>query len=153
MTKTIYLDMDGTIADLYMVEDWLEDLENYNPRPYQQAKPMVDMAQLNELIGILQEKGFQVGIVSWLSKTSTKEYDKAVRQAKKQWLKENLPNCKKNIHIVKYGTKKSKVVDSLNAILFDDEEQNRVDWRKKGGLAFDPQEISINKFLEMIASI
>ena len=29
----IYLDMDGTIADLYGVENWLENLVNYNDRP------------------------------------------------------------------------------------------------------------------------
>ena len=33
MTKAIYFDMDGTIADLYAVENWLDDLINFRPRP------------------------------------------------------------------------------------------------------------------------
>ena len=37
----IWLDMDGTIADLYAVENWLPMLQAHNPTPYEQAKPLV----------------------------------------------------------------------------------------------------------------
>ena len=39
-TKVLVFDMDGTIANLYGVNGWLEDLRNYNPRPYIVAEPM-----------------------------------------------------------------------------------------------------------------
>ena len=33
MTKTLVFDMDGTIADLYAVTDWLENIIAENVRP------------------------------------------------------------------------------------------------------------------------
>ena len=43
---TIYFDMDGTIADLYSVENWLESLRAYSAEPYTCAAPMQDLRQL-----------------------------------------------------------------------------------------------------------
>ena len=84
----IYLDMDGTIANLYKVNGWLEDLHNGNERPYREAERMVEEAELLELV----ENGYELAIISWLAKNSNKEYDKKVRTAKREWLKENFPN-------------------------------------------------------------
>ena len=131
----IYLDMDGTIADLYGENNWLTDLVNRNPRPYIKAKRMVEEKILENLV----KNGHELAIVSWLAKDSTKEYDKAVRKAKREWLKINFPNIKfVEIHIVKYGTPKSIVVKEKNGILFDDEERNRKEWK---GLAVDAKEL------------
>ena len=133
----IYLDMDGTIADLYGVENWLENLVNYNDRPYRIAERIVE----EEVLVNLVNSGYELGIVSWLSKNSSKEYDKMVRNAKKEWLRKNFPNIHfSEIHIVKYGTPKSKVVKEKNGILFDDEEKNRNEWK---GLAIDAKYLSV----------
>ena len=43
MNTTICFDMDGTIADLYGVQNWLEMLQAENPQPYRQAKPLLDI--------------------------------------------------------------------------------------------------------------
>lgn len=127
----IYLDMDGTIADLYGVKNWLEKLVNGDASPYAEATRLVEEETLTALVNA----GYELGIVSWLSKNSTKEYDKMVRTAKREWLAKNFPNIQfKEIHIVKYGTPKSKVVKEKNGILFDDEERNRNEWK---GLAVD----------------
>lgn len=135
----IYLDMDGTIADLYGVENWLNDLINENDRPYRIAKRMVNEEVLENLVKL----GYELGIVSWLAKNSNKEYDKVVRNAKKDWLKKNFPNIKfAEIHIVKYGTPKSKVVKEKNGILFDDEKPNRDEWK---GLAIDAKYLPLWK--------
>ena len=127
----IYLDMDGTIANLYAVEGWLPMLHNSDPTPYATAERMVD----EETLTALANRGYELAIISWLAKNSNKEYDKAVRKAKREWLKENFPNINfTEVHIVKYGTPKSKVAKEKNGILFDDEEKNRTEWK---GLAFD----------------
>ena len=130
--RKIYLDMDGTIADLYGVENWLEDLIAGNERPYREAERLVEEEELAELVA----DGYELAIVSWLAKNSNKEYDRKVRNAKREWLKENYPNIKfTEIHIVKYGTPKSRVVNE-KGLLIDDEIPNRREWK---GVAVDPK--------------
>ena len=136
--RTIFFDMDGTIANLYGIEGWLPDLIAHNPRPYKKAETMVNMIWLVRRLHILQSLGYKVGIISWLSKDSTAEYDEQVTNAKLQWLKRHLPSMNFDIiHIVPYGTPKSTFATSKD-ILFDDELKNRLDWT---GAAFNPNEI------------
>ena len=104
---TIWFDMDGTIADLYSVENWLPMLRAYDPTPYANAKPLVRLATLAYMLHKVQAKGYKVGIISWLAKNSTDEYDTDVTLAKLRWLAKHLPSVKFNaIHIVPYGTPK-----------------------------------------------
>ena len=93
-TRIINFDMDGTIADLYGVENWLDDLTNSNPRPYATAKPLVNMRVLARLLNKLIDEGYKVNIISWLAKNSNAEYDKKVTKAKKAWLKAHLASVK-----------------------------------------------------------
>lgn len=140
MIKAIYFDMDGTIADLYAVNGWLEMLRALDPTPYEQAKPLVNMSRLARYIHKAQRMGVEVGIVSWLSKEPDPEYDLAVIEAKKAWLKAHLPSVTfDEIAIVAHGTPKSEVVSNATfGVLFDDEERNRMEWV---GEAFTPEEI------------
>ena len=129
MNKTLVFDMDGTIANLYKVENWLEDLRAFNPRPYIMAEPMYDMELLNLVLNTLKSRGWKIAIVSWLSKESTKEYDREVRQAKREWLeKYNFPFDE--IHLVKYGTTKANCTRKNGGyqILVDDNESVRNGW-------------------------
>lgn len=127
---TIYFDMDGTIADLYGVDNWLDMLRAGDVTPYATAKPLVRLNQLARVLNALQANGVKIGIISWLSKTSTAKYDKAVRQAKREWLRRHMPSVHwDEIHIVKYGTPKYKVCRYRAGILFDDEEKNRRHWQ------------------------
>lgn len=143
MKKEICFDMDGTIADLYGVKDWLPKLINNDPTPYAEAKPLVNMARLAKALHKAQKNGYTVKIVSWLSKGGTIEYGKEVAQAKKEWLAKHLPSVKWNeIAIVAYGTPKSTIG---NGILFDDEEKNRIEWGKG---AYEPQ-----KMFEILAAV
>ena len=75
MTKAIYFDMDGTIANLYGVNNWLDMLRAYDSTPYEIAKPLVNMNSLARLLNNLQAKGYKIGIVSWLSKIPNSDYD------------------------------------------------------------------------------
>ena len=129
--------MDGTIANLYEVEGWLSMLVEFNPTPYIQAKPMHNMSSLARLLHKAQRLGYEIGIISWLSKVSNTEYDQAVTNAKLEWLKAHLPSVKWNeIYIVAYGTPKHELCNG--GILFDDEEHNRNMWGKG---AYEPCEI------------
>lgn len=139
MTKAIYFDMDGTIANLYGTENWLENLRAENPAPYENAAPLLKLNQLARILNNLQKKGYKIGIISWLSKNSSENYDRKVIKAKIKWLKSHLASVNfDEIKIVPYGTPKEFSVKFPKGILFDDEEQNRKNWK---GQAFDEKNI------------
>ena len=139
MAKAYYFDMDGTLADLYGVEGWLADLEAHNPRPYDEAKVMHNMSVLARKIHRAQKKGIKVGIISWLSKTATEDYNKVVEKAKRKWLKKHLKSVTfDEIFIVPYGTPKHTLVAD-GSVLFDDEHRNLQAWDK--GEAYPPNMI------------
>ena len=126
---TIFFDMDGTIADLYGVKNWLDFLIASDSLPYEIAKPLIRLSALARILHRLQDEGYRVGIISWLSKNSTPEYDEKVTEAKKNWLKTHLPSVEfDEINIVPYGTAKEKFAKTEKDILFDDEEKNRQNW-------------------------
>lgn len=139
MTTTIFFDMDGTIADLYGVENWLDYLIASDALPYEIAKPLIRLNALARILNRLQKQGYKVGVISWLAKNSNTAYDEKVTKAKKEWLKKHLASVNfDEIHIVKYGTPKQTFAKTENDILFDDEEKNRNNWT---GKAFDVNEI------------
>lgn len=124
----IWFDMDGTIADLYGVDGWLEMLRASDPTPYAVAKPLVNLSVLARLIHKVQRLGFEVCIVSALSKNSTAEYDEKVKTAKMKWLKKHLASVNfDEIRFVPYAFTKNDV-NSGSDILFDDEERHLTAW-------------------------
>lgn len=129
MERTLVFDMDGTIANLYGVDGWLEMLRAENPMPYIMAQPMYDMVELVELLEELKEIGWRIAVTSWLSMNSTREYDKMVRMAKRAWLEQyNFPYDE--IHLVAYGTTKANCTRKHGGfqILVDDNEKIRKGW-------------------------
>ena len=146
MATTIYFDMDGTIADLYGVENWLDYLLASNTLPYEVAKPLLRLNALARILNRLQREGYHIGIISWLSKSGTDEYNNAVAEVKRDWLKKHLASVSfDEIHIVKYGTPKQMFAKTTNDILFDDEKPNRDNWT---GKAFD-----VDAILEILKGI
>ena len=157
MLKMICFDMDGTIADLYAVPNWLEKLRAYDASPYLTAKPMCDMEELAFLFDVARYRGIEIRIISWLSKDTTKEYDELVRIAKQAWLEAmGLPID--HFHGVAYGATKAdsirRYLDTSKgetAILFDDNEKVRNGWHM--GEAIDPAEQDICEVLKNILGL
>ena len=129
MNKILVFDMDGTIVDLYGVEGWLDDLHARNVRPYAEARPLVDMAELRNILLQLQDFGWHVVVTSWLAKDSTKAYDNAVRIVKHDWL-DTFDFPYNELHFVKYGTTKANCTRKYGGrqVLFDDNEKVRNGW-------------------------
>ena len=121
----ICFDMDGTIANLYGVENWLEMLINKDETPYEKAEVLVNMNSLARVLNKLQSKGYEIGIISWLAKNSNNDYDKRVTSAKRRWLA-------KHLHSVKFD-------------FFDDEAHNREEWT---GVAYD-----VHNIIEVLRSL
>ena len=143
MKKEIWFDCDGTIADLYGVDGWLEMLIAEDTTPYEVARPLVRMATLARMLNKLQRNGYKIGVISWTSKGGSKEYNERVARAKKEWLALHLKSVHfDRIDIVPYGTPKQ---DGRNGILFDDEIGNREKWN---GCAYD-----VDRIIEILKSL
>ena len=124
----IWFDMDGTIADLYGVDNWLEMLMAHDETPYAIAKPIVNLSVLARLMNKVQRKGFEICIVSALAKDSTAEYDERVRNAKIKWLANHLKSVHfDEIRFVPYWYTKNDVNTGTD-VLFDDEERHLEKW-------------------------
>lgn len=146
MKITINFDMDGTIADLYGVDNWLEMLIAEDAFPYETAEPLLRLSALARRLNSLQKNGYNLAIISWLSKSGTNEYNAEVEAVKRKWLAKHLPSVKWDaIHIVPYGTPKQDFCGNPLDILFDDEARNRENWT---GRAYD-----VNNIMEILKEI
>lgn len=148
--KMICFDMDGTIADLYAVPNWLDKLRAEDTSPYAEAAPMWDMKALREVLLKLIDKGYEIRIISWLSKDSTEEYKTAVRKAKREWLeKYNFPADK--CHFIAYGRTKAdciRRVADAPVVLIDDNKKVRDGWHL--GESIDPTKVNL---LEVLSAL
>lgn len=143
---TINFDMDGTIANLYGVENWLDKLRAEDPTPYAEAKPLLRLNTLARMLNKLQRQGYNLAIISWLAKGGSDDYMEAIRQAKKEWLRKHLSSVQwDRITIISYGTPKERYCETADDILFDDERGNREAWN---GKAFD-----VNNIIETLKEL
>lgn len=141
--KEIWFDMDGTIANFYGVEHWLDYLIAEDSTPYRQARPLVNMSSLARLLNKLQREGYKLGIVSWLSKCGSESFNAEVTSVKIEWLETHLKSVHfDSIDILTYGTPKQI---GRNGILFDDEKPNRDNWN---GVAYD-----VDNIIEILKSL
>ena len=141
MAKMMVFDMDGTIADLYHVPNWLPRLRAEDATTYSDAAPMWDMEALNRVLLALAEQGWEIRVVSWLAPNASPEFRANIRRAKREWLtRYNFPADK--VHLVSYGTTKANSVRGSNpapAILIDDDQKVRNGWHI--GDTIDPAEV------------
>ena len=150
MAKAIYLDMDGTFANLYGVDNWLDMLIAEDPTPYAIAAPMYDMAALNAMLWEFEQRGYIIGVISWTAKNGSKAYNNAVRHVKREWLAKHLPIATE-IHVVKYGTPKHRVAKIKDSILIDDEMPNREKW--SNGLTIDANHDIITQLWNILETL
>lgn len=121
MNKVLIFDMDGTIADLYGVENWKMRLNSEDAGPYREAAPLYNMEALNILLSVFKKMDFRIAVVSWGAMNASREYNREIRKAKIDWLKKhNFPYDE--LHVVKYGTPKQKFIKDTDffSVLIDD---------------------------------
>lgn len=129
----VYIDMDGTIANLYEVNNWLEKLRSEERDLFNNLKPITTQERL---LKIFPKKLYNVKILSMTPKNASEEYCEIVKQEKNIWLDKYFPQITERIYL-KYGDNKN-LKNSKNAILLDDNETIRKNFK---GLALNPIEI------------
>ena len=149
--KKIYFDMDGTVYDLYGMENWLEMLRNEEKGAFTLGKSLVDMDKLKkvcmELIGI----GYQIGIITWLPMGASLEYSEVCTKEKREWAEENMPYISE-FYALEYGTPKqyAPARRAAEMWLVDDSKEVREMWvTEKQRKAIDAND-NIIKALERI---
>lgn len=142
MLPTLCFDLDGTVADLYGVQGWLETLRSEDASPYYNAAERYDLDYLNDLLELYKACGGHIVVLTWLAKGELSEgFKRTSSAAKVLWLRENLPAIA-DVRALDYGTPKWECVQNVkNAILFDDELSNRLQWLRQGGKAYTPSRI------------
>lgn len=149
MNKTLVFDMDGTLANFYGVDGWLDDIRNENTRPYDIAKPLYNMEVLNAILDLLRAQGWKIAITSWLAKDSTKTFDDMVRASKITWL-QKYDFSYDEIHLVRYGTTKANCTRKNGGvqILVDDNEKIRKGWHL--GATIDANKNIIDELINLL---
>ena len=131
--RKVYIDMDGTIADLYGKEGWLNGLENEMASVFIDLKPLTTE---EKLLSVFPPSHFEVVILSMTPKNASPAYRLQVIKEKNAWLDRYFPSLQKRIY-KKYGYNKN-LKNSIDAILVDDNEKIRQNFK---GVAIPPKYI------------
>ena len=124
MKTVVYLAMDGTIANLYGIENWLGRLRNEDSTIFTECETLITEKALFDLYPV--EK-YEIRILSMTPKKATKRYCMSVIAQKNEWLDIHFPHIKKRIYLP-YGHNKN-LKNSVNKILIDDSEIIRNNFR------------------------
>lgn len=155
LTRELIFDMDGTIADLYGVPDWLPKLRAEDATPYRDARPLYDMDSLNSIIWIFKKMGYHISVVSWGAMGASAEYDRLVKREKIKWLRKyEFPYDE--IYVVPYGTPKSDFIANEFSVLLDDSLEVRNDFVHSSSgyqkIAIDATENIISQLVKMLVA-
>lgn len=147
MEKKIYFDMDGTFYNLYGYDGWLECILSEKTDCYTHSTLLINYEKFITVLNELKGKGYTIGIITWLSKNATKKYQNMVRSAKYRYIKKNFNGVFDEIHIIQYGKNKNQYAEN-GYILFDDEENNRIEWEKKNGISYN-----VNNIIDILTTL
>lgn len=133
MKTKVYLDMDGTLADLYNEPNWLGALCSEASGLFLHLRPLVSEKVLLEKF---PKEKYDICILSMTPKGASLEYCEKVKREKDAWLSMHFPSLTKRIY-KRYGNNKN-LKGSAQAILVDDNEIIRNNWK---GIALNPAQL------------
>ena len=127
--KKIYFDMDGTVADLYGSDNWLDNLQNERNGVFNNLSPLVDMNELAIVCHRLINNGYSFGIITWLPMGASYEYERVCEQEKREWANEFMPWVSE-FYAQSYGVPKqyAPIKRVQNMVLVDDNTEVRAMW-------------------------
>lgn len=131
--RTVYFDMDGTIANLYAVPDVFKRLDANDATPYAEAIPI---PKYIDMMHQFKEMGYKVGIITACSRfpPNTPDDVKAkmnieTEANKIKWLKEQgLWGIIDTFQFIPCGVSKYEVTEDKTGVLVDDEDKVLATW-------------------------
>ena len=139
--KSIWFDMDGTIAELYKVDNWLMKLRTNEWSVYSECAPRAhaNRIRIRNAVRALVEDGWQVGVITWASKGIDWGTDlDEIAEVKHEWLCQFFPEIADGkFACIPYGYSKAQFLEEMGdgyslAYLVDDNKEVRAEWRTHG---------------------
>ena len=91
MGAKIYFDMDGTVAGLYRLPDWLECLRNEVSGTFLRCEPLFEQKDFYPIVEKLLLNGVKFGVITWLPMQATDEYQAICTEEKRKWCEDWMP--------------------------------------------------------------
>lgn len=131
MKTTIWLDMDGTVADLYNRNNWLQELQTEQEIFYK-LKPLFDMYDFIQIQREMREK-VEFNIVTWTPMEATYKYHENCKSQKLEWVRTHMAYITQ-FFALPYGTPKQVVINDRAGIhiLIDDNPEVIETWEQAG---------------------
>ena len=132
MSKKIYFDLDGTVYNLYGIENWLQYLEEENSNVFIMGDFMVDHKKFMDCITALTKRGYSFGVITWLPMRASVEFEEECRQQKVKWIKHFLPFVTE-INCQSYGIPKQNAIQKKSSKMFliDDNKEVCNTWEQE----------------------
>ena len=109
MSKKIFFDLDGTLYDLYNIDNWLNSLQYEDATVFERGNFIGDYEKFMGIIKELLLKGYTFGVISWLPMYATPEFENECAKVKEMWVKKYLPFVEE-MTFQRYGTPKQNAV-------------------------------------------
>lgn len=131
MATKIFFDMDGTVADLYNFDGWLEALK-CDTSIFRELSPLVDMTAL---IGFMKEMWghTEFGIITWTPMEASYKFHQECAEDKIRWIQTHMAYIT-TFTALPYGTPKQDIgldMEDIN-ILIDDNPEIINTWKEDG---------------------
>lgn len=91
MSVRIYFDLDGTVYNLYGIENWEPKLRAENPDVFKEGDFIGNHEDFTDICGKLLKKGVQFGVITWLPMQASPEYELECTETKREWVKQYMP--------------------------------------------------------------
>ena len=91
MSIKIYFDLDGTVYDLYNVENWLEKLRSEDASVFSEGNFIGDYNRFKTVCEKLVSVGVQFEVITWLPMQASEEYEIECTEVKREWVKKFMP--------------------------------------------------------------
>lgn len=127
---TWYFDLDGTLADLYNADCWLEKLENEEPEVFSNLAPLIDEEKFKKWATERLLNGDKIKVITWLPMSASEEYEKICAREKENWVKQHFPFITE-INCLSYGIPKQHAIKKRTSsmVLVDDSEEVLQMWK------------------------